>query len=83
VAVNEDQVSRHWAFSRFGVRFRNDDIAAVAEAMRGFADPVVDLFERLDAASRGDVLMDDGLHLTKAGQQRIALEVLRSWADCA
>lgn len=83
VAVNEDQVSRHWAFSRFGVRFRNDDIAAVAEAMRGFADPVVDLFERLDAASCGDVLMDDGLHLTQAGQQCIALEVLRSWADCA
>lgn len=82
VAVNEDQVSRHWAFSRFGVRFRNDDIAEVAQIMRGFGDPVVDLFERFDTSSP-DILMEDGLHFTKAGQQRIALEVLRVWADCA
>lgn len=81
VAVNENRVSNHWALSYFGVRFRNEDIAAVAGAMRGFSDPVVDLFQRFDASSLEELLMDDGLHFTEAGQQRIALEVLRSWCD--
>jgi lysophospholipase L1-like esterase len=81
VAVNESQVSSHWAFSHFGVRFRNEDIAKIAEVMRGFGDPVVDLFQRFNASSLGGLLMDDGLHFTEAGQQRIALEVLRSWSD--
>jgi acyl-CoA thioesterase-1 len=83
VAVDEDRVSNHWALSYFGVRFRNDDIAEVAGAMRGFGDPVVDLFQRLDAPSLGELLMEDGLHFTEAGQQRIALEVLRSWHKLA
>ena len=81
VAVNENQVSNHWALSHFGVRFRNEDIAEVAGAMRGFGDPVVDLFQRFDDSSLDELLMDDGLHFTEAGQRRIALEVLRSWCD--
>ncbi|HKS21047.1 MAG TPA: SGNH/GDSL hydrolase family protein [Bradyrhizobium sp.] len=81
VAVNENQVSRHWALSHFGVRFRNEDIAQVATAMRGFGDPVVDLFQRLDASSLNELLMEDGLHFTQAGQQRIAREIVRSWSE--
>jgi lysophospholipase L1-like esterase len=81
VAVNEGWVSNHWAFANWGVRFRNEDIAKVAQAMREFGDPVVDLFQRFDASSLRELLMDDGLHFTEAGQQRIALEVLRSWSD--
>ena len=46
--MNENRVSKHWALARFGVRFRNEDIAQVATAMRGLDDPVVDLFQRLD-----------------------------------
>jgi lysophospholipase L1-like esterase len=81
VAVNESQVSAHWALSHFGVRFRNEDIAQVATAMRGLGDPVVDLFERLDASSRNELLMEDGLHFTQAGQQRVALEIVQSWCQ--
>ncbi|RUL68686.1 SGNH/GDSL hydrolase family protein [Dyella choica] len=81
VAVNENQVSQHWALSRFGVRFRNEDIAQVATAMHGFGDPVVDLFQRFDASSLNEWLMEDGLHFTQAGQQRIALEIVRSWCE--
>lgn len=81
VAVNENQVSKHWALSRFGVSFRNDDIAKVAMAMHGLGDPVVDLFQRLDPSSLNELLMDDGLHFTLAGQQRIALEIIRSWCN--
>ena len=81
VAVNESQVSRHWALSRFGVRFRNEDIAQVATAMQRLGDPVVDLFQRLDASALNELLMEDGLHFTQAGQQRIALETVRSWSE--
>jgi lysophospholipase L1-like esterase len=80
VAVNESQVSNHWAWSRFGVRYRNEDIARVAAAMHSLGSPVIDLFERLDA-SLNELLMDDGLHFTQAGQQRIALEIVRSWCE--
>lgn len=81
VQVNEDLVSKHWAMSHFGVRFRNEDVAQVATAMRDLGDPVVDLFERFDASSLNDLLMEDGLHFTLAGQQRIALEIVRSWSE--
>lgn len=81
VAVNENQVSQHWALSHFGVRFRNEDIAQVASAMHCLGDPVVDLFQRLDASSLNELLMEDGLHFTQAGQQRIVLEIVRSWCE--
>ncbi|MFJ6328651.1 MULTISPECIES: SGNH/GDSL hydrolase family protein [unclassified Rhizobium] len=80
-AVNESQVSKQWALSHFGVRFRNEDIAEVATAMRSLGDPVVDLFERLDASSLNELLMEDGVHFTQAGQQRVALEIVRSWSE--
>ncbi|MBB3572010.1 SGNH/GDSL hydrolase family protein [Rhizobium sp. BK491] len=80
-AVNESQVARHWALSHFGVRFRNEDIAQVARAMRSLGDPVVDLFQGLDASSLNELLMEDGLHFTQAGQQRVALEIVRSWSE--
>jgi acyl-CoA thioesterase-1 len=79
VAVNENRVSQHWALSHFGVRFRNEDIAQIAAAMHSLGDPVVDLFQRFSASSLNEMLMEDGLHFTQAGQQRIALEILRSW----
>lgn len=81
VAVNEEQVSKHWALSRFGVRFRNEDVAQVATSMRGLGNPVIDLFQRLDASSLSELLMEDGLHFTLAGQQRVALEIIRSWSE--
>jgi acyl-CoA thioesterase-1 len=80
VAVNESQVSTHWALSHFGVRIRNEDISQVATVIRNIGDPVIDLFQRLDASSLQDVLMEDGLHFTQAGQQRVALEIIRSWS---
>ncbi|MBB6486903.1 SGNH/GDSL hydrolase family protein [Rhizobium lusitanum] len=81
VPVNENRVSNHWALAAFGVRFLNKDVAEVAAAMRGLDDPVIDLFQRFDKPSLDALLMDDGLHFTEAGQQRIALEILRSWSD--
>ncbi|MEZ4233554.1 MAG: SGNH/GDSL hydrolase family protein [Polyangiaceae bacterium] len=80
-AVNEARVSTHWGLSRFGVRFRNEDIARVAAAVRDLGAPTIDLFSVLGTPPAPGLLMDDGLHLTLAGQKRLALEVIRGWSN--
>lgn len=79
--VLEDRVSKHWGLSRFGVRFRNEDIARVAEVIAAFDEPAIELFARLGLPPPQDLLMEDGLHFTQEGQKRLALEVVRGWAD--
>lgn len=79
-AVNEERVSKHWGLSRFGVRFRNEDVARVAAAVRDIGAPTVDLFSILGAPPAPELLMDDGLHLTLEGQKRLAVEVMRGWS---
>lgn len=79
-AVNEEAVAAHWGLTRFGVGFRNSDVAQVAKNVRGLGDPVIDLFSALGAPPAPELLLDDGLHLSLEGQKRIALEVLRGWS---
>lgn len=80
-AVHEEHVANHWGLSRFGVRFRNEDVARVAAALRDIGAPTLDLFSLLGTPPAPELLMDDGLHLTLAGQKRVALEVLRGWSQ--
>lgn len=79
-AVIEARVAAHWGLTRFGVRFRNEDIARVASAVRELGGTTIDLFSSLGVPPPGELLMDDGLHFTLAGQTRIALEVVRGWS---
>lgn len=78
--VSEESVTNHWGLSRFGVRFRNEDVARVAASVRSLGTPIVDLFALLGTPPAPELLMEDGLHLTLVGQKRIALEVLRGWS---
>jgi lysophospholipase L1-like esterase len=80
-AVDEKQVAGHEGLARFGVRFRNEDLARVAKAVRDLDGPVIDVFSTLGAPPPADLLMGDGLHFTVAGQKRLALEVLRGWSN--
>lgn len=80
-AVNEAQVAGHWGLARFGVRFRNEDLAQVADIVRGIDGPTIDLFSALGTPPAADLLAGDGLHFTVAGQKRLALEVLQGWSD--
>lgn len=80
-AVDEAQVARHEGLARFGVRFRNDDLARVAQIIRGGEPPVIDVFSTWGSPPAAELLMSDGLHLTLAGQTRMALEVLRGWSE--
>jgi lysophospholipase L1-like esterase len=82
-AVNEDQVAAHGGLTRFGVRFRNEDLARVATIVRGTDEAVIDAFSTLGAPPPADLLMGDGLHFTVAGQKRLAREVLAGWSSLA
>jgi lysophospholipase L1-like esterase len=55
-------------------------ITRVAEAVRSLG-PTIDLLSILRAPPPPELLMDDGLHFTLAGQKRIALEVVRGWSN--
>lgn len=76
--VIEERVAHHPGLGRFGVRFRNEDVARVGEAIRKLDGPTVDLFARFGAVD--DFLLADGLHFNLAGQKRIALEILQGWS---
>jgi lysophospholipase L1-like esterase len=80
-AVDEDRVRSHWALANFGVQFVNEDIARVGKAIRELGEPAVELFAALGAPPSPELLMEDGLHFTQAGQQRVVLEVLRAWSS--
>ncbi|MBL8938655.1 MAG: SGNH/GDSL hydrolase family protein [Archangium sp.] len=79
-AVNEAQVAAHPGLARFGVRFRNEDLARVAKTLRELDPAAIDLFSALGAPPGAELLMGDGLHFTVAGQKRLALEVLTRWS---
>ncbi|MFT3928599.1 MAG: GDSL-type esterase/lipase family protein [Myxococcales bacterium] len=81
--VIEQRVAAHWALARFGVRFRNEDIARVADAVRKLDAPHVDLFAALGETPAPDLVTEDGLHFRLDGQKRIALEIVRGWSALA
>ena len=80
-AVDEARVAEHPGLARFGVRFRNDDLARVAEIVRGIDGPTIDVFAALGTPPPTELLMADGLHFTLAGQQRLAREVIEGWSN--
>ena len=80
-AVNEEQVAGHWGLARFGVRFRNEDLARVAKIIRDIDGAAIDVFSTLGTPPPADLLMGDGLHFTVAGQKRLALEVIKGWSN--
>jgi len=80
-AVNEEQVARHGGLARFGVRFRNEDLARVAKIVRDVDGPVIDVFSNLGTPPPEGLLVGDGLHFTLAGQKRLALEVIKGWSN--
>ena len=80
-AVNEEQVAGHLGLARFGVRFRNQNLARVAKIVRDIDGPTIDVFSDLGTPPSPDLLMGDGLHFTLAGQKRLALEVIKGWSN--
>lgn len=78
--VITERVDKHWAMARFGVHFRNEDIARVAEAVRKLDAPHVDLFSALGETPPPELVTEDGIHFLLEGQKRIALEIVQRWS---
>lgn len=48
--------------------------------VRDVDGPVIDASSSFGSPPPSDLLTGDGLHLTLAGQKRMALEVIRGWS---
>ena len=69
--VIEKQIAEDWFLSVLEVMVKNEDIAAVADLVRGQPEPVVDLHEAFGTPPDARLFLDDGLHPSLEGQKAI------------
>ena len=79
--VIEEQITSHWFLGPLQLAWANADLDAVAEYVRGQADPVVDLQAAFGDAPDPCLLLSDGLHPALAGQKVIVRALLRTLAE--
>lgn len=78
VPVDEERIAAYPPFRYGASSWRNDDIAALAEAVRGFGEPVVDLVDVFGVPARPDLQGEDGVHPSIAGQRAITTALVRA-----
>ncbi|RZS44729.1 acyl-CoA thioesterase-1 [Herbihabitans rhizosphaerae] len=78
VPVTEERVAAYPSFTFGQSTWRNEDIAALTEAIHELEDPVVDLSAALDTEALSELQGEDGVHVTLAGQQRITRAVVEA-----
>ena len=69
--VREERVNAHQPFQFGGSTWRNADICALAEGMRAFDGPLIDLVTTFDVPADPALQGADGVHPTVAGQAAI------------
>ena len=74
--IDEERAARDEYFQASGLTWRSSDLDAVAEAVRSQFEPVIDLYPVFGCPPAADLLEDDGLHPSPAGQEKIARAVL-------
>ena len=74
--IDEARAARDEYFQAGGLTWRSSDLDAVAEAVRCQFEPVIDLYPVFGCPPAADLLEDDGLHPSPAGQEKIARAVL-------
>ncbi|NUW44875.1 SGNH/GDSL hydrolase family protein [Nonomuraea rhodomycinica] len=84
-AVDEGRIAAYPHFQRAHLSWFNSDIDHLAEHLDAQPEPTVDtrLATRIDSGARADGSphLDDGLHLTLAGQRAVAGAFLRTLAE--
>ncbi|MBN1639981.1 MAG: SGNH/GDSL hydrolase family protein [Anaerolineae bacterium] len=78
--VIEAQIERHWFLSGFEMRWRNRDLSAIAACVRQQPDPVIDLQAVFGLPPDPELLLDDGLHPSLAGQKAIVSTLVETMA---
>jgi len=76
VPVDKERAARNLAFQYGASSWRNTDITALAETIRGFDDPVVDLVDVFGVPAHPDLQGPDGVHPTLTGQKRIVTALI-------
>lgn len=79
--VDEIRIANSWFWQALQTRCANRDIEAIAEFVRHQADPVVDLSTNFDPALSPTLLLDDGLHPSLAGHERIVRGLLKPLSE--
>ena len=83
--VIENQIARDWFLSAFEMRWRNEDLAAIAAAVvevaRAHGEPVVDLQAVFGQPPDRKLLLPDGLHPSLKGQQAIVSALVNTLSD--
>ena len=74
--VDEARVAAYPPFRQGLSTWRNDDLLAIGEIVRRMEDPVVDLQALFGLPPAADLLREDGLHPSLAGQRAIARAVV-------
>ena len=74
--VDEERIAAFVPFSRGLATWRNEDIVALGDRIRSFAEPVVDLRETFGVPPKPELQGPDGLHPSLAGQKAAARAVI-------
>jgi lysophospholipase L1-like esterase len=76
--VDEARVAAHPFWQALGTRCAQADVAELAAWIRKRREPVVDIFADFGASQQQHLLLEDGLHPSLAGHQRIVVALLRT-----
>jgi len=77
----EERIAAHWFFSELQLMWRNENVAAVADAVRRQDDAVVDLQAAFGCPADPALLLEDGLHPSLAGQKLIVRTLVARWSE--
>jgi acyl-CoA thioesterase-1 len=78
VPVDEERATSNTAFQYGASSWRNTDITALADAIRGLGDSVVDLVDVFGVPAHPDLQGPDGVHPCLTGQQRIVTALVET-----
>jgi lysophospholipase L1-like esterase len=79
--VDETRVAAYQPFERAEITWTNHDINAIGQILTTYPEPTVDTRTVLAAQTAERFHLDDGLHLSLAGQQAVAAALVNTLAD--
>ena len=75
--VIPDKIGAHWLLGESQLMWSNDDLRAIADAVRRMPEPVVDLQAAFGLPPDPALLLDDGLHPSLEGQKVILKSLVK------
>ncbi|HEY2672368.1 MAG TPA: SGNH/GDSL hydrolase family protein [Rugosimonospora sp.] len=79
--VDEIRVAAYQPFQRAGLTWANRDIDAIGQILNTQPDPTLDTRPVIGRQTAGRFHLDDGLHLSLAGQQALAVALVDTLMD--